>query len=479
MEIVSMTLTRLCRALQNKEISALEATEAYLRQIEKKEDQIGAYITVCPEQALSEAREVDRLRMQGEPLHILAGVPGAIKDNICTKGIRTTCASKILADFIPPYDATVIRRLKERRVITLGKANMDEFAMGTTTETSYFKTTKNPLDITRVPGGSSGGSAAAVAACEAAFALGSDTGGSIREPAAFCGVVGVKPTYGVVSRFGLVGFASSFDQIGPLTKTVEDSALVLEAIAGHDKRDATSAKRSLGPILDTLKNGVKGMRIALIKEQFEDLNQEIKVCVEGAIKTLEGLGAEFYQVSVPSVLYAFPAYYVLSSAEASSNLARFDGVRFGYSAPGENMEEVYLNTRSEGFGWEVKRRIILGAFVLNRGCFDTYYKKAQQVRTLITQQLLKVFEGADLILSPTVPTTAHPFGQTTDDPTDVYSSNIYTVPANLAGLPALSMPWGKDSANMPVGIQLMGAPFGEGDMYRAAYALEQGRGGGA
>ena len=429
------------------------------------------------ERALHDAGQIDARRAAGEKLGALAGIPMGLKDNLCTKGVRTTCASKMLENFVPPYDAFAVERLRDS--VLLGKLNMDEFAMGSSTENSYFQVTKNPTNLECVPGGSSGGSAAAVAAGEAAFALGTDTGGSIRQPAAFCGVVGLKPTYGVVSRYGLIAFASSLDQIGPLTRDVRDSALVLSGIAGHDKRDTTSIDREYGDFGRNIGKEVRGMRIALPKEFLgEGLQNEIREQVLRAAKTLEQLGAEVVEVGLSSLKNALPAYYVISSAEASSNLARFDGIKYGYRAKDfEGIEQLYERSRSEGFGAEVKRRILLGSFVLSAGYYDAYYKKALAVRTLIRREMESVLDKCNIILSPVAPTTAYRLGEKRGDPLEMYLGDIYTVPVNIAGLPALSLPYGEDRQGLPIGIQLIGRAFGEAEIYQAAYALEQERGG--
>lgn len=474
-EIIELTVGELAAKLQKKELSSAEATKAYLQQIENKEPDIGAYLTVTAEKALKQAAQVDKKRAAGETLPVLAGVPAGIKDNMCTKGTTTTCASRILENFIPPYDATVIRQLNNQQTVMLGKLNMDEFAMGSTTENSSFKPTHNPRDLSRVPGGSSGGSAAAVAAGEAAFALGSDTGGSIRQPAAFCGVVGLKPTYGAVSRYGLIAFASSLDQIGTLTKDVRDSAMIMNALAAHDPKDATSLEHKWPDFTDGIKKGVKGLRVALPKEYFgEGVSREIKNAIRAAASRYEQLGAEIEEVTLPNMKYALPAYYVISSAEASSNLARFDGVRYGYrSKEYEDIDDLYKASRSEGFGKEVKRRIMLGSFALSAGYYDAYYKKALQVRTLVQQDFNRVFEKCDFILSPVAPTTAYKLGEKSGNPLEMYMGDVYTVPVNIAGIPALSLPCGTDSQGLPIGMQLIGKPFDEPLLYRAAYAFEQ------
>lgn len=475
MNMTELTVKQLAQALDRKEVSAREAAEAYLRAIEEKDAAVGAYLTVTRELALKQADLVDEKRARGETLPALAGVPCGIKDNICTKGTTTTCASKMLENFVPPYDAAVMEKLQGQETVMLGKLNMDEFAMGSSTENSYYKVTHNPRNLGCVPGGSSGGSAAAVAAGEAAFALGSDTGGSIRQPAAFCGVVGMKPTYGLVSRYGLVAFASSLDQIGPLTKDVYDNAMVLETICGHDSRDSTSLPDSKLDLLGNIEGGVKGMRFALPKEYFsEALNPEIAAAIRAAAHRLETLGAQVDEVSIRELEYALPAYYVISSAEASSNLARFDGVKYGFRA--QNVKEIhdlYKETRTQGFGPEVKRRIMLGSFVLSAGYYDAYYKKALQVRTLLKNAFDQVFAGYDAILAPVAPTTAYRIGEKTKDPLEMYLGDAYTVPVNIAGLPALSLPCGTDSQGLPIGMQLIGKAYSEPTLYRAGFAFEQ------
>lgn len=474
-DIIKMSVKTLSHCLETKELSALEAADAYLEQIEKKEAEIGAFLTITKEAAWETAKQVDEKRMKNEPLPPLAGIPAGIKDNICTKGIPTTCASRMLEHFIPPYDAAVMEQMKASGVVMLGKLNMDEFAMGSTTEHSYFKETHNPHDLSRVPGGSSGGAAAAVAAYEAAFSLGSDTGGSIRQPAAFCGVVGMKPTYGTVSRYGLVAFASSLDQIGPLTRTVEDNALVLQAIISQDQRDTTSLVHPNPDFLAGLEKGVQGLRIALPKEYFAPgIAPEIRQAVKKAAASFEKMGAKVGEASLPTLEYALPAYYVISSAEASSNLSRFDGVRYGYrSENASSLEELYKNTRSEGFGEEVKRRILLGTFVLSAGYYDAYYKKAQQVRSLVCRDFEQVFSQWDLILSPVAPTTAYRLGEKRENPLEMYQGDLCTVPVNIAGLPALSMPCGFDGEGLPIGMQIIGKHFREDLIYQAAQAFEK------
>ncbi len=474
MDITELTLRELTGALQRKAVSAREAAEGYLARMAEQEPEVGAYLTVTEKEALAAADSIDQRRAQGELLPPLAGVPCGIKDNICTRGIPTTCASRMLEHFTPPYDATVMERLQAQGAVMLGKLNMDEFAMGSSTENSYFHLTHNPHDPGRVPGGSSGGSAAAVAAREAAFTLGSDTGGSIRQPAAFCGVVGMKPTYGLVSRYGLIAFASSLDQIGPLTRTVYDNALVLEAICGHDPKDSTSLPGSGLSMTQGMEAGVKGMRFALPREYFsQGLQPEIAAALRAAAHRLETLGAQVDEVSLEGLDYALPAYYVISSAEASSNLARFDGVKYGFRAQNlRDIRELYRETRSQGFGPEVKRRIMLGSFVLSAGYYDAYYKKALQARTLLKQSFDRIFAQYDAIISPVAPTTAYKIGEKTQDPLEMYLGDVYTVPVNIAGLPALSLPCGTDSQGLPIGMQLIGKPFSEPTLYRAGFAFE-------
>ncbi len=473
MKIVDLSLKELSEKLKIKEVSSVEATKAYFDEIDAVDEKIGAYLRLTQEVALKQAQEADRIIAQGNA-SVLTGIPYGMKDNICTRGSITSCASKMLENFNPPYDAFVTKKMNTENAVMLGKTNMDEFAMGSTTENSAFKVTRNPVDTARVPGGSSGGSAAAVAAKEAVFALGSDTGGSIRQPAAFCGVVGLKPTYGTVSRNGLVAFASSLDQIGPLTRNVEDAAIAMNAIAGYDCLDSTSVNREYGDFTSDMKKGVKGMKAALPKEYFgEGINPEVKDAVLCCAKEFEKMGVDIQEVSIPAMEYALPAYYVISSSEASSNLARFDGVRYGYRSENyEDMDELYKNTRSEGFGREVKHRIMLGSFALSSGYYDAYYKKALQVRTLIINDFNKIFADNDFIISPVAPTTAYKIGEKTADPVEMYLGDIYTVPVNIAGLPAISMPCGRDKEGMPIGMQLIGKAFSENTLIRAGWAYE-------
>ena len=473
-ELTERTIFEHAEALRKKEYSSVQLTQAYLEQIDKKDKTIGAYITVTADRAIESAEAFDEGRCSDSEISPLAGIPCGIKDNMCTKGIKTTCASKMLGGYIPPYSAHVVEKLEKSGAVILGKLNMDEFAMGSTTENSAFKVCRNPLDTDRVPGGSSGGSAAAVAAREAVYTLGSDTGGSIRQPASFCGVVGMKPTYGSVSRYGLVAFASSLDQIGPITSTVLDNALVLNAIVGHDKRDATSVKRVYNDFTADIKNGVKGMKIGVPEEFFgEGISDDVRKAVLAATDTYRALGAELVSVSMPSIDYALSAYYVISSAEASSNLARFDGVRYGYRCDDySNIDELYRKSRSEGFGSEVKKRIMLGTFALSSGYYDAYYKKALQVRSLVRKDFDEAFGKCDFIISPVAPTVAYKIGEKTGDSLQMYMGDAYSVPVNIAGIPALTLPCGIGEGGMPVGMQLIGPAFSEGLLYRAGFAFE-------
>ena len=475
MSMIDMTLVQLADGLRQGEMSSVEITRAYLDRIGQAEEKVGAYITLTPETALAQAEAADQARQSGENVHPLCGVPVAVKDNICVEGVKTTCASRMLEDFVPPYSATVWEKMRAAGCVLLGKTNLDEFAMGSTTENSAFHPTRNPRALDRVPGGSSGGSAACVAAGEAPFALGSDTGGSIRQPAAFCGVVGMKPTYGMVSRYGLVAFASSLDQIGPMTKTVADNALALDLLAGYDRRDTTSVKRGYIPMGRDMGKGVQGLTIGLPREMFaEGLSGGVRKAVTHAARVLEGLGAKVKEIDLPSLAYALPAYYVLSSAEASSNLARFDGVRYGHrAAEYADLEELYVKSRSEGFGPEVKRRILLGTYTLSAGYFDAYYKKALQVRTLVIRDFDRAFEDFDALLGPVAPTTAYRIGEKSMSPLEMYLGDVHTVPVNIAGIPALSMPCGADENGLPVGLQLMGKTFSEPMLYRIGGALEE------
>lgn len=475
MELYELTATKLSEMLKNKECSSTEITESVFGRIESTEDKVEAYVTLCKEEALSEAKKVDELISKGENLPQLAGIPIGIKDNISTKGIKTTCSSKILGNYVPPFNATVINKIKENKMIITGKLNMDEFAMGSSTETSYFKKTKNPYNLECVPGGSSGGSAASVSACEAIISLGSDTGGSIREPASFCGVVGLKPTYGTVSRYGLVAFASSLDQIGPFGKTVEDTAMLYSAICGYDSMDATSVNRTYGDFYKNLTSDIKGKTIGIPDEYFSlSLDEDVRKSIESAIKVYENLGCKIKRISLPNTKHALSVYYVIASAEASSNLARFDGVKYGYRTENyKTLEELYVNTRSEGFGDEVKRRIMLGTFVLSSGYYDAYYGKAKRMQKVITNEFVEAFKECDVILTPTVPTTAFKIGENINDPLKMYASDICTVTVNIAGLPAISVPCGLDSKGMPIGMQLIGNKFSEQTLFDFAYGFEK------
>ncbi|MBE7036935.1 MAG: Asp-tRNA(Asn)/Glu-tRNA(Gln) amidotransferase subunit GatA [Ruminococcaceae bacterium] len=461
--------------IKNKELSSVEITKAYLDRIASVEDKVESYVTVLSEEAIQSAEAVDKKIASGEQVGALAGVPIALKDNLCTKGVLTTCSSKMLYNFCPPYDSTVAKKLKDADTVLLGKVNMDEFAMGSSTETSYFKKTKNPYDLTKVPGGSSGGSAACVAADEATFTLGSDTGGSIRQPASLCGCVGMKPTYGTVSRFGLVAFASSLDQIGPLAKDVQDCALVYDQIVGYDPMDSTSVNREYSSFEQALTGDVKGLKIGMPAEYMgEGISAPVQKAVLAALESFKAMGADYEEMHLPLNEYALPAYYMISSAEASSNLARFDGVKYGYRAEKfEDLADLYAQTRSEGFGAEVKRRIMIGTYALSSGYYDAYYKKAQQVRTMIMQDFDKAFQKYDVLVTPTTPTTAFGFGEKTDDPLQMYMADICTVSVNIGGLPAVVLPCGYDENGLPIGLQIIGKPFGEAAILNAAYALEK------
>ena len=469
-----MKIRDMRKALDSKEISAKELTQEYISKINALNDKIQSYITVTDDLALEQAEKAQEIIDKGES-KALTGIPLAIKDNICTEGVKTTCASKILENFIPPYNATVMEKLNAQNIVMLGKTSMDEFAMGGSTQTSAFAKTKNPYNTECVPGGSSGGSAAAVAASMCPAALGSDTGGSIRQPAAYCGVVGLKPTYGAVSRFGLVAFASSLDQIGPLGKSVEDVAMVQSIINGHDKMDATSAYRDYTDLRANLNSDVKGLKIGLPKEYFgEGIDPEVKDKIHSAVKELEKQGAVVKEIELPSTDYALSAYYIISSAEASSNLARFDGVRYGYRAENyDGLIDMYERTRSEGFGDEVKRRIMLGTFVLSSGFYDAYYGKAKLLQRRISAEFNNAFADVDVIAAPTVPTTAFKIGENIGDPLKMYATDICTVTVNIAGLPAVSVPCGFDSKNLPVGLQLIGNKFTEQKLLNTAYAYEK------
>lgn len=475
MELYELTVHELIEKLEKGEITAEQITKNYFDRIKEKDSQVKAYISTLEEQAMTKATQIDCDRKAGKPLSKFAGIPIGIKDNICITDTRTTCSSKMLENFVAPYDATVIEKLNSEDMIYLGKLNMDEFAMGSSTETSAFFATHNPWDLSRVPGGSSGGSAAAVASDMAPWALGSDTGGSIRQPAGLCGVVGLKPTYGLVSRFGLIAYASSLDQIGPITKDVRDSALLLNLIAGHDAKDTTSMDIPKKDYTASLVNDVKGMRIGVPKEYLgEGTSAEVKEAMFQVIKKYQGLGASVEECSLDIGQYASAVYYILACAEASSNLGRFDGIRYGYRTENfENLNDIYKNSRSEGFGAEVKRRIILGTYVLSSGYYDAYYKKAQKVRTMIKQAYSELFEKYDLLLTPVSPTTAFKISEKMNDPLQMYLADICTVPVNIGGLPGMSVPCAVDSEGLPIGFQLIAKPFAEETIFRAAYTYEQ------
>ena len=475
MELTELTVHELKEKLNNKEISITDITKAYADRINEKEKDVQAFVTTLTDEAIEQAKNIEEGIKNGNITTELAGIPIGIKDNMCTKGVKTTCSSKMLENFVSPYDATVVEKLNNENMINLGKLNMDEFAMGASTEYSYFKKTKNPWNLNKVPGGSSGGSAAAVAANLVPWALGSDTGGSIRQPAAFCGVVGLKPTYGLVSRFGLVAFASSLDQIGPITKDVEDAALLLNIIAGHDTKDTTSVDIEKKDYTKALKNDVKGLKIGIPKEYFgEGINPEVKAALEKSIEKYKELGATVEEFSLDIADYALATYYIIACAEASSNLGRFDGIRYGYRTKNfNNLKDIYRNSRSEGFGSEVKRRIILGTYVLSSGYYDAYYKKAQQVRTLVKKEFAKAFEKYDVILTPTSPTVAFDLDSRASNPLEMYLADICTVSVNIAGLPGISVPCGVDSEGMPIGMQLIGNYFEEEKILNAAYTFEQ------
>lgn len=474
MELYNTNGYELSEMLRTKKISSAELTEAVFSRIDSVEQSVGAYVTLDKENSVRKAKEVDDKRSRGEELSPLAGIPVGIKDNISTKGLLTTCSSKMLSDYVPPFNATVMDKLIKQDVVVTGKLNMDEFAMGSSTETSYFKKTKNPYDISRIPGGSSGGSAAAVSAGEAVMTLGSDTGGSIRQPAAYCGVVGLKPTYGAVSRFGLVAFASSLDQIGPIGRCVKDTAMLFDAICGYDEKDATSANIKHPNYLNSMNGEVKGLKIGIPKEYFsKGIDNSVKTAVLNAVKLLENNGALVKEVSLPSTDYALNAYYIISSAEASSNLARYDGVKYGYRAKDyDGLIDMYEKTRSEGFGDEVKRRIMLGTFVLSSGFYDAYYKKARLLQRRISAEFSDVFSNVDVLCAPTVPTTAFKIGENIDNPIKMYATDVCTVTINIAGLPAMSIPCGYDDKGLPIGLQLIANKFDEQTLFNTAECYE-------
>ena len=475
MELYEYTVHELIEKLQAKEITSEEIVKSYYKRIKEKDEKVKAYVSLLEEDAIAQARIIDEKRKNGEKLGKYAGIPIAIKDNMCMKNTKTTCSSKMLENFVSPYDATVIERLKNEDIIFLGKTNMDEFAMGGSTEHSAFFKTTNPWDLTTVPGGSSGGSAAVVAADMAPWSLGSDTGGSIRQPASLCGVVGMKPTYGLVSRYGLVAFASSLDQIGPFSKDVEDAALLLNLIVGHDEKDSTSIKEEKKDYTLSLVQDVKGMKIGLPKEYIgEGVNEEVRQAILEVAEKYKQMGAIVEECSLDVGNKATAVYYIIACAEASSNLGRFDGIRYGYRTVNfENLKDIYRNSRSEGFGEEVKRRIILGTYVLSSGYYDAYYKKAQKVRTLIKNAYDELFEKYDLILTPTSPTTAFKIGEKINNPIEMYLADLCTVPVNIAGLPGMSIPCKLDSKGLPIGFQLIANQFEEEKIIRAAYTFEK------
>ena len=474
-KILDMNIVETRETLRNGGITSVELTQFYFDRIKKHDGAVRAYLRLTEEMALEMAADADRRIKAGEDSPLL-GIPFGIKDIFCAKGLETTCASQILKGFIAPYDSTIIRKLKESHYVHLGRVNMDEFAMGSSTENSSFQTTRNPWDIERIPGGSSGGSAAAVAAGFCAASLGTDTGGSIRQPAGLCGTVGMKPTYGRVSRYGLVAFASSLDQIGPITRNVTDTAVVLGAIAGYDPMDSTSIPEPVPDYVDSLGRDIKGMRIGIPKEYFiEGMDPEVKESVEAAIALFEAQGASRVDISLPHTEYAVATYYIICTAEASSNLARYDGVKYGMRVEGKDIIDMYKKTRMKGFGKEVKRRIILGTYVLSSGYYDAYYGKAGKVRTLIRRDFEQAFEKCDIIVTPVSPTTAFKIGEKVEDPLQMYLSDIFTIPVNLAGLPGMSVPCGFDGAGLPIGLQIIGKPLDEARMLQAAFVLESGK----
>ena len=475
LELLKKSAVEQSKAIQNKEVSAVELTKASLERIKSIDEKLGAFNSLTEETALETAKKVDEKVAKGEELPLLAGVPLALKDNMNLVGSKTTASSKILENFVSPYNATVTQKLLENLVPIVGKANLDEFAMGSSNENSAFKKVHNPWNLNKVPGGSSGGSAASVASCEATLALGSDTGGSIRLPASFCGIVGMKPTYGKVSRYGLIAFASSLDQIGPFARTVEDAAALLEVISGHDPHDSTSLKLPVENYRSTLASDIKGKKIGVVKELIsEGLTPDVEKAMKSAIDTYKALGAEVVEISLPNLKHSIGIYYILATAECSSNLARFDGVKYGYRTPdAKNLLEMYCKTRAEGFGPEVKRRIMLGTYALSSGYYDAYYKKAQQMRRVVTNDFLKAFEQVAALISPTCPNTAFDLGARTEDPLAMYLTDIATISANLAGIPAISVPAGFDSDGMPIGLQIMTPQLTEAKLFNLAYKFEQ------
>lgn len=474
-EILKKSAMEQFKALKNKEVSAVELTEASLERIKNIDEKLGAFNSVTDSIALETAKKVDEKIAKGENLPLLAGVPLALKDNMNLVGSKTTASSKILENFVSPYNATVTEKLLNNLVPIVGKANLDEFAMGSSNENSAFKKVHNPWNLDKVPGGSSGGSAAAVASCESALALGSDTGGSIRLPASFCGIVGVKPTYGKVSRYGLIAFASSLDQIGPFARTVEDAAALMEVISGHDSHDSTSLKLPVENYRESLNNDLKGMKIGVVKELVaEGLAPDVQKAIQNAIDTYKSLGAEVIEVSLPNIKHSIGIYYILATAECSSNLARFDGVKYGHrTKDANNLLDMYCKTRAEGFGPEVKRRIMLGTYALSSGYYDAYYKKAQQMRRIVTNDFLNAFAKVDALIAPTCPNTAFDLGSKTEDPLAMYLTDIATIGANLAGIPAMSVPAGFDATGMPIGLQIMTPQLTEAKLFNVGYKFEQ------
>ncbi|HLW86228.1 MAG TPA: Asp-tRNA(Asn)/Glu-tRNA(Gln) amidotransferase subunit GatA [Candidatus Sulfotelmatobacter sp.] len=475
MDLTSLTIDAARTAVEERKATALALAEAHYARIQQEDGQIGAFLTLCKERALEQADRIDRMAAEGQTLPPLGGVPVAIKDVMSTRGVRTTAGSKILSKYIPPFDCTAVARLEKAGAMVIGKTNCDEFAMGSSNENSGFHPVRNPRDLNRVPGGSSGGSAAAVASDMAVVALGSDTGGSIRQPASFCGVVGLMPTYGRVSRYGLIAFASSLDHIGPLAKTVKDAAIVLRTIAGRDPMDATSAEAPVPDYVAELDKPVRGLKLGVAKEYFgEGLDAEVRQAVETAVDRLKSLGCEIVPVSLPHTPYAIPTYYLVATAEASANLARYDGVRYSHRANGvKTLSDMYRRSRDEGFGAEVKRRIMLGTYALSAGYYDAYYLKAQKVRTLLTRDFDEAFRKVDAIVTPTSPTAAFRLGEKSNDPLAMYLADIYTVTADLAGIPGISIPCGETKEKLPIGLQILGKHFDEATILRVAYAYEQ------
>ena len=474
MSLFALTLHDASEKLRRREISSVELTEAVFHRIATTDDRVHGYLTLAHDSALAQAKQADARLRDNQQSSPLLGIPLAVKDNFLTQGLRTTCASKILGEFMPPYDATTVAKLRAAGAVIVGKTNLDEFAMGSSAENSAFFPTRNPWNLERIPGGSSGGSAAAVAADQCIAALGTDTGGSIRQPAACCGVVGLKPTYGRVSRYGIIAFASSMDQVGPMTKNTRDAALLLQELAGHDPADSTSSSHTVADYSAALTGDVKGLRIGVPKEYFvSGMQPEVEQSVRAAIREFEQAGAKIEDISLPHTEYAVAVYYIVATAEASSNLARYDGMRFGHRADAKDLTETYMISRDEGFGSEVKRRIMLGTYVLSAGYYDAYYLKAQRVRRLIKEDFDQAFTRCDVIVTPTAPTTAFKIGEKTSDPLQMYLSDIYTISINLAGLPALSLPCGLDNDNLPIGLQIIGKHFDEATVLRTAHAFEQ------